>query len=154
MIKTQKPCHKCGNIRHEWDLIMLKLLLVREIKNEKQTHGLLFKIGKDDKREFICYTLEDKERDVKIKKPNSNTNRQIYCYCHNVAKIQKELPLILNVPNFSGVRFHGGNNENDSEGCPLLGMVRHMDAISNCAPAVALVTKMIKEAKEAQLTIV
>ena len=36
----------------------------------------------------------------------------------------------------------------------LLGMVRHMDAISNCAPAVALVTKMIKEAKEAQLTIV
>ena len=68
LIKTQKkPCHKCGNIRHEWDLIMLKLLLVREIKNEKQTHGLLFKIGKDDKREFICYTLEDKERDVKIK---------------------------------------------------------------------------------------
>ena len=39
--------------------------------------------------------------------------------------------------------------ENDSEGCPLLGMVRHSNAISNCAPAVALVTKMIKEAKEA-----
>ena len=36
-------------------------------KNEKQTHGRLFKIGKDDKREFICYTLEDKERLVKIK---------------------------------------------------------------------------------------
>ena len=69
-------------------------------------------------------------------------------------RFKKELPLILNVPNFSGVRFHGGNTENDSEGCPLLGMVRHMDSISNCAPAVALVTKMIKEAKEAQLTIV
>ena len=58
------------------------------------------------------------------------------------------------MPNFSGVRFHGGNNENDSEGCSLLGMVRHSNAISNCAPAVALQTKMIKEAKEAQLTIV
>ena len=45
-------------------------------------------------------------------------------------------------------------NTYDSEGCPLLGMVRHMDAISNCAPAVALVTKMIKEAKEAELKIV
>ena len=67
LIKTQKPCHKCGNIRHEWDLIMLKLLLVREIKTKKQTHGRLFKIGTDDKREFICYTLEDKERLVKIK---------------------------------------------------------------------------------------
>ena len=30
---------------------MLKLLLVREIKNEKQTHGRLFKIGTDDKRD-------------------------------------------------------------------------------------------------------
>ena len=69
-------------------------------------------------------------------------------------RFKKELPLILNVPNFSGVRFHGGNNENDSDGRPLFGMVRHMDAISNCAPAVVLVTKMIKEAKEAQLTIV
>ena len=65
--RRKKPCHKCGNIRHEWDLIMLKLLLVREIKNEKQTHGRLFKVDKDNKREFICYTLEDKERLVKIK---------------------------------------------------------------------------------------
>ena len=46
---------------------MLKLLLVREIKNDKQTHGRLFKVDKDNKREFICYTLEDKERLVKIK---------------------------------------------------------------------------------------
>ena len=35
--------------------------------------------------------------------------------------------------------------ENDNGGCPLLGMVRHSNAISNCAPAVALVTKMIKK---------
>ena len=46
---------------------MLKLLLVREIENDKQTHGRLFKVDKDNKREFICYTLEDKERLVKIK---------------------------------------------------------------------------------------
>ena len=43
-------------------------LLVREIKTKKQTHGRGYlKIGTDDKREFICYTLEDKERLVKIK---------------------------------------------------------------------------------------
>ena len=42
---------------------MLKLLLVREIKKTKtNAWGQLFKIGTDDKREFICYTLEDKER--------------------------------------------------------------------------------------------
>ena len=67
-------------------------------------------------------------------------------------RFKKRTAFNLNVPNFNGVRF-GGNNEND-KGCPLFGMVRHSNAISNCAPAVALVTKMIKEAKEAQLTIV
>ena len=145
---------KQESLSHEWDLIMLKLLLVREIKNDKQTHGRLFKVDKDNKREFICYTLEDKERLVKIKGQTAIPTGKYTVIVTMSPKFKKELPLILNVPNFSGVRFHGGNTENDSEGCPLLGMIRHMDAISNCAPAVALVTKMIKEAKEAQLTIV
>ena len=133
---------------------MLKLLLVREIKNEKQTHGRLFKVDKDNKREFICYTLEDKERLVKIKGETAIPTGKYTVIVTMSPRFKKELPLIINVPNFNGVRFHGGNNENDSEGCLLLGMVRHSNAISNCAPAVALVTKMIKEAKEAQLTIV
>lgn len=133
---------------------MLKLLLVREIKTEKQTHGRLFKINDKDQREFICYTLEDKERLVKIKGETAIAAGKYTVIVTMSPRFKKELPLILNVPNFSGVRFHGGNTEKDSEGCPLLGMVRHMDSISNCAPAVALVTKMIKEAKQAQLTIV
>ena len=145
---------KQESLSHEWDLIMLKLLLVREIKNEKQTHGRLFKVDKDNKREFICYTLEDKERLVKIKGETAIPTGKYTVIVTMSPRFKKELPLIMNVPNFSGVRFHGGNNENDSEGCPLLGMIRHSNAISNCAPAVALVTKMIKEAKEAQLTIV
>lgn len=145
---------KQESLSHEWDLIMLKLLLVREIKNEKQTHGRLFKVDKDNKREFICYTLEDKERLVKVKGQTAIPTGKYTVIVTMSPRFKKELPLILNVPNFSGVRFHGGNDENDSEGCPLLGMVRHSNAISNCAPAVALVTKMIKEAKEAQLTIV
>ena len=133
---------------------MLKLLLVREIKTEKQTHGRLFKINEKDQREFICDTLEDKERLVKIKGETAIPTGKYTVIVTMSPRFKKELPLILNVPSFSGVRFHGGNTEKDSEGCPLLGMVRHMDSISNCAPAVALVTKMIKEAKEAQLTIV
>ena len=125
---------------------MLKLLLVREIRNPKQTHGRLFKINEKGEREFICYTLEDVERDVKIKGQTAIPTGKYTVIVTMSPRFKKDLPLILNVPNFSGVRFHGGNNENDSKGCPLLGMVRHMDAISNCAPAVALVTKMIKEA--------
>lgn len=132
---------------------MLKLLLVREIKTDKQTQGRLFKINEKGEREFICYTLEDKERLVKIKGKTAIPTGKYTVIVSMSARFKKELPLILNVPNFSGVRLHGGNTEEDSEGCPLLGMVRHVDSISNCAPAVALVTKMIKQAKEAQLTI-
>lgn len=133
---------------------MLRFLLVREIKNDKQTHGRLFKIGKDDKRDFICYTLEDKERLVKVKGETAIPTGKYTVIVTMSPRFKKELPLILNVPEFSGVRIHGGNTEKNTEGCVLVGMVRHMNAISNCAPAVALVTKMIKEAKEAQLTIV
>ena len=31
------------------------------------------------------------------------------------------VPLIANVPNFSGVRIHIGNSECDTDGCPLVG---------------------------------
>lgn len=31
------------------------------------------------------------------------------------------VPLISNIPNFSGVRIHIGNTENDTDGCPLVG---------------------------------
>ena len=133
---------------------MLKFLLIREIKTDKQTHGRLFKINDKNEREFICYTLEDKERLVKIKGETAIPTGKYTVIVTMSPKFKKELPLILNVPDFSGVRFHGGNNENDSEGCVLVGMVRHSNAISNCAPAVALVTKMIKEAKQAELKIV
>ncbi len=50
--------------------------------------------------------------------------------------------------------YHIFTVKDDTEGCVLVGMVRHMNAISNCAPAVALITKMIKEAKQAELKIV
>ena len=133
---------------------MLKLLLVREIKTAKQTHGRLFKVDENGKREFLCYTLEDAERPVKIKGETAIPTGTYTVIVTMSPRFKKELPLIMNVPNFSGVRFHGGNTEKDSEGCPLLGMVRHMDSISNCAPAVALVTKMIKQAKQAELKIV
>lgn len=34
----------------------------------------------------------------------------------------KELPLLLNVPNFEGIRIHGGNSKSDTYGCLLVGI--------------------------------
>ena len=77
---------------------MLKLLLVREIKNDKQTHGRLFKVDKDNKREFICYTLEDKERLVKIKGQTAIPTGKYTVIVTMSPRFKKELPLIMNVP--------------------------------------------------------
>lgn len=38
-------------------------------------------------------------------------------------RFQRELPHILDVPDFTGVRFHPGNEPVDTEGCPLPGRV-------------------------------
>ena len=72
---------------------MLKLLLVREIKNDKQTHGRLFKVDKDNKREFICYTLEDKERLVKIKGQTAIPTGKYTVIVTMSPRFKKELPL-------------------------------------------------------------
>ena len=90
--------------RHEWDLIMLKLLLVREIKT-KNRHGLLFKIGRMISAGLFVIRLRIKEkRDVKIKvKRKTAIPTGKYTVIVTMSQNSKELPLILNVPNFSGV---------------------------------------------------
>ncbi len=93
---------------------MLKFLLVREIKTDKQTHGRLFKINDKNERELICYTLEDAIRDKKIKNETAIKAGTYTVIVTMSPRFKKELPLLLNVPEFSGVRIHGGNTEKNT----------------------------------------
>jgi len=56
------------------------------------------------------------------------------------------------VPGFAGVRVHGGNDEDDTEGCPLLGFqLTPQDTIvgGTSRPAVVAMKEQIRTALEA-----
>lgn len=50
-------------------------------------------------------------------------------------RFQKVMPEVLGVGTHTGVRIHGGNDEVDTLGCPLLGRIRTATGIANCRAA-------------------
>lgn len=71
---------------------------------------------------WFCYTLEDKVRDAKIYGETAIPYGTYDVIVTMSARFKKPLPLLLNVPNFSGVRIHSGNTKENTEGCILVGM--------------------------------
>lgn len=70
---------------------------------------------------FECYTLEDKVRLEKIKGETAIPTGTYKVIITKSNRFKKDLPLILNVMNFEGVRIHAGNTDKDTEGCILVG---------------------------------
>ena len=110
----------------------LKITVVRKILNECDTIGDLYVSYPEDPTtlNFVCNTLEDKVRNPKgTKKENFNkvygetaipygTYRVVITYSN---AFKKNLPEILNVPLYEGIRIHTGNHKDDTYGCLLLG---------------------------------
>ena len=102
----------------------MKLLIIRQHHGAEHTIGHLFVDGDN-----VCYTLEDKVRE----RPGEPVGRwkvpgrtAIPRGTYKVAithspRFGVPLPLIINVPGFSGVRIHPGNTSVDTDGCILVG---------------------------------
>ena len=106
----------------------MEILLQRVAKRDKYTIGKLY-----INDQYFCDTLEDTDRgltqsmteqQIKSKKVYgetaipTGTYRIIISYSN---RFKKQMPLLLNVPGFSGIRIHTGNTEKDSLGCILVG---------------------------------
>jgi hypothetical protein len=61
-------------------------------------------------------------------------------------RFQKQLPLLLNIPVFSGVRIHPGNFPENTEGCLLPGTTRRDDAVFNSKEAFNALFVLIQKA--------
>ena len=127
----------------------MKLLLKRLHKTENSTIGELYVNGK-----FECYTLEDVERKEKIYAKTAIPKGTYKVIMNMSNRFKKMMPLLLNVPNFEGVRIHTGNYAKDTEGCILLGKTRGVDFIGNSRKATAeFYTKLEAALKVGKVTL-
>lgn len=127
----------------------MKLKLIRDTHNPKQTLGKLFIDGK-----FETYTCEDPEREVagqpvsawKIPGQTAIPRGTYRVQITLSPKYKRLMPVLVNVPGFDGIRIHSGNTADDSEGCILLGDIRFATYIGASRIAVARVQDKIDSA--------
>lgn len=96
---------------------------------------------------FICFTLEDVVRPVKV--PGS-TAVPAGIYPIQITwsrRFQQEMPLLIGVHDFTGVRIHPGNFANDTDGCILPGMERQGAKVIRSREAYNIILREIREAK-------
>lgn len=91
----------------------------------------------------ICETIEDADRglnqtdsleSIKAKKVKGKTAIPTGTYEIKIThspRFKKNLPLLLNVPGYDGVRIHSGNTAEDTEGCILCGKNTEVGKVTN-----------------------
>lgn len=100
---------------------MNTIRLVRDRLRAQDTTGQLY----DADGNFVCFILEDRVR--KGTKVYAETAIPAGTYEIRVTRsprFGRDLPLLLNVPGFNGIRIHAGNDKDDTEGCLLPGLAR------------------------------
>jgi hypothetical protein len=117
------------------------LRLVRTDFTDKETIGEIYVNGV-----FECYSLEDVVRDTGVKVAGE-TAIPYGVYDISITyspRFGRYLPLLLSVPNYTGVRIHAGNTHKDTEGCILVGTAKGKNSIQNSRVAFAkLYNKMV-----------
>ena len=95
---------------------------IKRILKDTYTYGELTIDG----NHFKCFTLEDKVRKGDIFKVKVQNQTAIPAGRYEVVlnmsnRFKRYMPLLLNVPNFAGIRIHNGNTKEHTEGCILVG---------------------------------
>ena len=128
----------------------MELLLERKYLKEKYTIGNLYINGV-----FFSNTLEDTVRDLnkdgifncgelKISGHTAIPYGEYEIKVTYSPKFKRELPILLNVPHFEGIRIHRGNTEKDSSGCVLVGENKQKGKVINSTKYEVELTNLLK----------
>ena len=107
---------------------MMLLQLKRDIRTIDFTLGELFING-----QHFCYTVEDTERlpfEAKVFGKTAIPKGTYKVIIDHSNHFGKDMPHILNVPGFEGIRIHSGNTSADTEGCLIVGFVRTVNGVA------------------------
>jgi hypothetical protein len=132
----------------------MNLLLERTPSGTTCTIGDLYIDG-----DWFCFILEDLVREVegqpveswKVKGKTAipaGTYRVQITYSN---RFKRDLPLLVSVPGFEGIRIHPGNTDADTEGCLLPGLALGLggESISRSREAFAALFNKLNEAESA-----
>ncbi len=127
----------------------MKLLSERIYKAPDYTISNLSIDGK-----FFCHVLEDTVRanGVKIygKTAIPTGTYKVILSVSNRFKIL--MPLLLNVPNFEGIRIHAGNTAADTHGCLLVGVNSAKGKVTESKKTFAKLMEIL-QASDTEITI-
>ena len=109
----------------------MKLKVLRFSSQEDSTSGLLF-LETDLGLKFLCYTLEDEARALKVRGetrvPAGTYQIKLRTeggfhgrYTERFAGMHKGMLHVINVPNFKWILIHTGNTDEHTAGCLLVG---------------------------------
>ena len=112
----------------------MRLLLERRFKGDGYTIGSLYVNG-----EKFCDTLEDRVRDLaggesKVPGETAIPEGRYRVIVNRSPKFGRDLPRLLDVPQFEGVLIHRGNSAEDSAGCILVGENKVKGKVINSTP--------------------
>ena len=109
----------------------MNLSLIRDTFTEHSTTGKLF-----IENEFVCFVLEDQDRKLEAggKKVYGRTAIPRGRYKIELdwsPKYGRDMPHLIDVPQFEGIRIHTGNRSTDTEGCLIPGQERTDNYVRN-----------------------
>jgi len=132
----------------------MEIVIRRTDKTSKSTISPLAIMGNP----FTCFTLEDQDRGLSKNMPLSEiqsakvfgrtaipSGRYQVTIDHST-RFGHDMPHILDVPGFEGVRIHSGNTDADTEGCLLVGLEKGTDIVTSSRLAFTQFYILLKQA--------
>ena len=124
----------------------MELKVIREVSRGGCTLGVLYVDGVE-----FCDTLEDEDRKLEAggTKLYGQTAIPRGRYAVTVSRsnrFKQELPEVLAVPGFTGIRIHPGNVAADTHGCLLVGRRDGLYRVGNSRVVFAKLFALIQDA--------